>query len=272
MPGEQNQQLPPSIQQEPTSNQVANPVPVQQPPSQPLTEQNTSGMGSSSTIPPGIEGWGWGPFFLTWIWGVFNRVWISLLVFVLVFIPFVNIVFAFILGSYGRKWAWQAKHWDSVEQFNKTQHNWSIAGILLAVVGLLLIPILAILVGIVIVAINPVERLREAEATKISSDVRQVDTVISGCIVSQTAMGFSADQTYSKLAWNATTKKGGCADSTTLVQGGYISSIPSGITITSGTRKICVYEATTNEPIQYASWDSTQEQVLTPPNGTTTCN
>lgn len=114
------------------------------------TEQVQNSSGTNNALPTGVAGWGWGPFFLTWTWGVFNGVWISLLMFV----PFVNLIFAFVLGANGREWAWKAKHWDSVESFNKTQRKWSIAGVLLG--G---IPILFILFVIIIVVINPAGRL-----------------------------------------------------------------------------------------------------------------
>jgi|GEM_PF-3481759 len=266
MPDEQTQQPPPSIQQEPASNQVADPIPVQQQPSQPLTEQNTSGTGSAGTIPPGVAGWSWGAFFLTWIWGIGNSVWIALLA--LVPIPLLSFIMSIVLGIRGRELAWRAKHWDSVDSFNKTQHNWSIAGVLLFSVSLLLIPILVV---IVIVAINPAGRIKEADLTRAKTEVLQVGTAISGCITDQTAKGAPADQVYSQLAWDPATKRGGCADPTTL-QYNYIRTIPSGVTIIFGPNKICAYKATSNEPIQYASWNSDQRQVLTVPNGTNTCN
>ena len=45
-------------------------------------QQNTSGQGKEAIIPSEIEGWCWGAFLLTWIWGIGNRVWISLIVFI----------------------------------------------------------------------------------------------------------------------------------------------------------------------------------------------
>ena len=116
--------------------------------------QNTSGMGSGSEVPHGVDGWGWGPFFLTWIWGIFNGVWISLIV--LIPIGPIGIIMAIVLGINGRKWAWQKKKWASVEQFNETQHNWSRAGVFIGI--LYLLAILSIIAVIVVVAVNPVGR------------------------------------------------------------------------------------------------------------------
>ncbi|HSX57945.1 MAG TPA: hypothetical protein VLE47_01575 [Candidatus Saccharimonadales bacterium] len=144
MPDQQNQQVAPPIQQQ-NPNRLTPPVTVQQP-TQSYAEQNTSGMGTKSVIPPGVEGWGWGPFYFSLIWGIFNGVWISLLCFV----PFVNIAMPFVLGIYGRKWAWQAKHWDSVESFNKTQRGWSIAAAIIVVAQLLIFLLL-----VIVAVINP---------------------------------------------------------------------------------------------------------------------
>lgn len=115
---------------------------------------NTSGQGSSAAVPPEVKGWSWGAFFLNWIWGIANSVWLALLMFV----PVANWVMPFILGVKGKEWAWQAKRWESIEHFKKTQHKWDVAGIIIGVLVLLVIPI--ILVLIVVVAINPVERVR----------------------------------------------------------------------------------------------------------------
>jgi len=50
-------------------------------------------------------------------------VWISLLC----FIPVVGVVMMFVLGAKGKEWAWEAGSWRSIEDFQRTQHNWSIA-------------------------------------------------------------------------------------------------------------------------------------------------
>lgn len=115
--------------------------------------ENTSGMGSGSEVPPGVEGWGWGPFFWTWIWGISNRVWLSLIVFAP--IPFVLLIMQIVLGINGRKWAWQNKKWESVEQFNATQRRWSIWGLVLVGVAILLIIVVAL---VVVFAGDPIER------------------------------------------------------------------------------------------------------------------
>jgi hypothetical protein len=68
-------------------------------------------------IPPGVSGWCWGGFFLSWIWAIGNKTWIGLLGLV----PIVNIVMMFVLGAKGRAWAWKNNTWESVEHFNRVQ-------------------------------------------------------------------------------------------------------------------------------------------------------
>ncbi|MCX5990846.1 MAG: zinc ribbon domain-containing protein [Chloroflexi bacterium] len=94
-------------------------------PRQGLGTTNTSGMGPLAQIPPEIKGWNWGAFFLGWIWGLGNSVWIALIEWV----PYVGWVMAFVLGAKGSEWAWAAKKWDSVEDFKRTQRTWALWGL-----------------------------------------------------------------------------------------------------------------------------------------------
>ncbi len=80
--------------------------------------------GKKNDIPDGVKGWSWGAFFLTWIWGIPNRVWVSLLA----LIPFVNLIIAIILGIKGREWAWKSQNLIDLEKFNRRQRYWNIAG------------------------------------------------------------------------------------------------------------------------------------------------
>ena len=101
--------------------------------------ENTSGQGRLATIPEEVRGWNWGAFFLSWIWGVGNNVWIALLA----FIPFVNFIMGIVLGIKGNEWAWRNKKWDSIEHFKKTQRTWGIVGIVLIVFSFFIFPIMA---------------------------------------------------------------------------------------------------------------------------------
>ena len=79
--------------------------------------------------------WNWGAFSLYPIWGLFNGCWWGILVgfFLGCFFPIPNIVF----GVYGTRWAWENKMWRSAEDFEHTQHNWAIAGIIIFVLNIL---------------------------------------------------------------------------------------------------------------------------------------
>ena len=88
---------------------------------------NTSGLGVLSKAPPEISGWNWGAFFLTWIWGIGNNVWIAFVTLcgILPYIGWIiSLVMAIVLGVRGNEWAWQSKRWDSIEHFQITQRKW----------------------------------------------------------------------------------------------------------------------------------------------------
>jgi len=112
----------------------------------PVFVPNDSGQGKASTIPAEIKGWNWGAFLLTWIWGIGNNVWVSLIALVGSIVPIVAIVMCFVLGAKGNEWAWQSRRWDSIEQFRRTQSTWAKWGVGI-VVGLVVV-VLLVLAGI----------------------------------------------------------------------------------------------------------------------------
>lgn len=65
--------------------------------------------------------WNWGAFLLTWIWGIGNGVYRSLLVLV----PVYGIYEWIMLGHKGNRMAWEARPWDSFESFHRTQRKWA---------------------------------------------------------------------------------------------------------------------------------------------------
>ena len=83
-----------------------------------------SGQGPSSEIPAEVRGWSWGAVGLNWIWGAYHGVWISLLIFV----PFVNLIWWIVLGVKGKEWAWRNMKWVNVEEFKSVQKTWDIWG------------------------------------------------------------------------------------------------------------------------------------------------
>ena len=110
--------------------------------SEPSTAHNTSGEGKGTIVPPEIQGWNWGAFFLNWVWGISNRVWIALIVFIP--IPLLAFIMTIVLGIKGNQWAWQNKRWDSIEHFHGTQRMWRNWGIGLFIASIILGAILFI--------------------------------------------------------------------------------------------------------------------------------
>lgn len=104
------------------------------PPTDTLTP-NTSGQGAGATVPAEIDRWNWGAFLLNWIWGLGNSTYIALLMFV----PFVNVVMAFMLGIKGSAWAWRHRRWDSVEHFQRVQRRWAQWGVALLLLSVALV-------------------------------------------------------------------------------------------------------------------------------------
>lgn len=78
--------------------------------------------GAKPTLPAGVKGWSWGAILLNWVWALFNGpVWLGLLSLV----PYLGFIMAIVLGFKGREWAWRARHWESVDHFQRVQRKWS---------------------------------------------------------------------------------------------------------------------------------------------------
>tara|TARA_B100001964_G_C13922977_1_gene461009 strand:+ start:59 stop:700 length:642 start_codon:yes stop_codon:yes gene_type:complete len=103
-----------------------------------MTKENKENKENVVEIPKEVRRWNWGAFFLSWIWGLGNNVYIALLA-LLVFIPIlgwiVAIVMMFILGAKGGAWAWKKGHWRDVKHFLKVQRTWALVGLLVWIIG-----------------------------------------------------------------------------------------------------------------------------------------
>ena len=110
--------------------------------SEQVIAENNSGMGKGTPVPEIIaKKFNWGAFFLSWIWGLGNATYITLVIFLAALIPFVG-AFAILgcqiwFGIKGNEWAWQNKKYENVEKFEDYQRKWATAGVILFVVGLL---------------------------------------------------------------------------------------------------------------------------------------
>lgn len=114
--------------------------------------QNTSGQGSSAVVPAEVLGkFNWGACLLNWIWGLGNKTYITLLVWLISFIPlvglFASIAFVIWCGVKGNAWAWQNKRFESVEAFHAYQKKWATAGVIVWSVSIVLSILCFLLLG-----------------------------------------------------------------------------------------------------------------------------
>ncbi|MFZ4401317.1 MAG: serine/threonine protein kinase [Bacteroidales bacterium] len=110
-----------------------------------LDFENTSGLGVNSIVPPEVNKWNWGAFFLNWIWGIGNQSYLAFLC----FIPFFSFIWIFIVGAKGNKWAWQNKRWESIEHFKSVQRKWTYWG-----VGIFSFSIVVIIVFSIVIVVS----------------------------------------------------------------------------------------------------------------------
>jgi len=108
-----------------------------------MKNKNQTRTNISSAKAPNIEEllkvlkkWNWGAFFLTFIWGLGNRVYWSLLMLLPIF-P-LQLILPFILGAKGNLSAWiKKKDSDNLEIFKSRQKKWNIAGLIVGVIMIL---------------------------------------------------------------------------------------------------------------------------------------
>lgn len=136
--------------------------------SPPVSQSNTSGMGDQSVVPEEVKGWSWGGFLWSWIWAIGNNTWIGLLALV----PFGNAIMPFILGIYGREWAWKNKKWESIESFKKVQKNWALWWLLVPVI----LALFGIFFGGLLIAINPAAQVQRALDSTMAANVIELNS------------------------------------------------------------------------------------------------
>lgn len=81
---------------------------------------NRSGDPTITAYPPGLEKWNWSAFLWGGIWSIGHRSWAGLLI----FLPYVGILFAIWQGMQGYRWAWKNNRYDSVESLMESQKKW----------------------------------------------------------------------------------------------------------------------------------------------------
>ena len=132
----------PAPQQAPPQADAA-PPPTQQPPAQQAPEEQPPvwtpppppAADSDAALEAELAKWNWGAFLLGPIWGIGHGVWRSLLTLV----PIYGLYEWVMLGMKGNRWAWEARRWESVARFRKSQRKWAGWGIAIDIVVILIV-------------------------------------------------------------------------------------------------------------------------------------
>lgn len=106
------------------------------------SQQGSGAYGQTVDVPEEAKKWNWGAFWLNWIWGIGNGVWISLIA----IIPAATLVMAIILGIKGGELAWKTGRFSSLEQFQAIQKKWAVWGLVIFVMFVLLNGVIAYMV------------------------------------------------------------------------------------------------------------------------------
>lgn len=108
---------------------------------QPMQEtqigENNSGQGPNTPVPDIVaHKFNWAAFLLSWIWGLGNKTYITLIIFATILVAWIPIIGWLIslgiciwFGTKGNEWAWQNKRFQSIEHFHEYQKKWVIAGV-----------------------------------------------------------------------------------------------------------------------------------------------
>ena len=115
-------------------------------------DDNPSGKGANYPVPDDVaKRFNWGAFLLSWIWGLGNHTYITFLIFATALVSWIPIIGWLIslgvciwFGKKGNTWAWQNKHFDSIEAFHNYQKKWAVGGVIVALIFSVIIPIIII--------------------------------------------------------------------------------------------------------------------------------
>jgi hypothetical protein len=105
---------------------------------------NDSGHGESSILPPQLGGLNWGACTLSVVWGGVMKVqgmtllgWTFLMM-----LPMVGMVFPLYLLVKGNEIAWKSRRWASIDEFRTVQKKWTTIGVI--VIGIIVVLLIAI--------------------------------------------------------------------------------------------------------------------------------
>ncbi len=134
-------------------------------------------LNTPANIPPELDRWNWGAFFLNWIWGIGN----STLIALLALIPGVNLIVMIALGMRGSRWAWRNRYWRDAEHFRRTQRKWAIAGLAIWVI---------VIGGVVGLFASIVPMMKGSEAYQMSMQLIQSDADVKEALGENVKAGF----------------------------------------------------------------------------------
>lgn len=79
--------------------------------------------------------WNWGAFTQNILFGFANKAWLTFLCFV----PLLNIVWIFVCGAKGEKWAWESGEFANEQTFRAVMKSWNRAGLLCLIIFVVVI-------------------------------------------------------------------------------------------------------------------------------------
>lgn len=162
-------------------------------------------------LPEGIQGWCWGGLLLNAIWAIRFRVWLGLLA----LIPIVGFGISFWLGFKGRELAWRKGNWTNIEEFNKSQRRWSIAGVVVLIAAVVINVLLGFSTGghktpsprdEVVAGLNlsvpPIETERAAPVEHVHDETTLVNVDKEGVDLLETRYGHLTTNEHAQLILN----------------------------------------------------------------------
>lgn len=103
--------------------------------------------GVNGPMPDELRGFNWGAFFFSWIWGLNNKSYLTLITLVVAGISsythytsiyLINLALLIWFGFKGNEWAWQNRKFENAEQFKAVQRKWMIWGLVLIIIVVVL--------------------------------------------------------------------------------------------------------------------------------------
>lgn len=95
---------------------------------------NNSG-DKNAQLPSVLKKFNWGAFLLSFIWGIGNKSYITLISLPIALLPvlgnLINLGLGIWYGVKGNEWAWQNKRWTDINNFNRVQKIWVGAGLVI---------------------------------------------------------------------------------------------------------------------------------------------